>query len=71
MKIIIVDLTFSSDNSSDMIFNPSESRTSTCFGTNHRYFSHCFPNERYEKKYKFWLNLLQAEEWNYFLFIKR
>ncbi|CAF0742495.1 unnamed protein product [Adineta steineri] len=66
------DKSFSSDNSSNMILNSSKSSTSTCFGTR-RSFSNCFVNrdkERYEKKYKFWLNLLLAEEWNYFYLLK-
>lgn len=55
------------------MLNSSKSPTSTCFGNNRRHFSNCFvksANEGYEKKYKFWLNLLLAEEWNYFYLLK-
>jgi hypothetical protein len=66
-------MTFLSDNSSNIILNSSNSPPLTCFGNNRRHFSNCFinhHNERYEKKYKFWLNLLLAEEWNYFYLLK-
>jgi hypothetical protein len=64
-------LTFSSDNSSNIILPTSHSPTkSNCFGTNRRYIPRCFANERTEKKHKFWLNLLLAEEWNYFYLLK-
>lgn len=66
-------MSFLSDDSSSQILTKSHSPTSTCFGTNRRYISNCFVNsnnERYEKKYKFYLNLLQAEEWNYFYLLK-
>jgi hypothetical protein len=69
---ININMSFVSDNSSHMMLNSSKSSTSTCFG-NHRSFSSCFVNnnERNEKKkYKFWLNLLLAEEWNYFYLLK-
>jgi len=65
-------MTFSSDTSSTVMLNSSKSPALTCFGTR-RKFSNCFGhhnNERYEKKYKFWLNLLLAEEWNYFYLLK-
>jgi len=68
-----IDTSFLSDNSSNIILNSSKSPTSTCFGNNRRHFPNCFinhTNERYEKKSKFWLNLLQAEEWNYFYLLK-
>ncbi|CAF5213742.1 unnamed protein product, partial [Rotaria magnacalcarata] len=69
-----IDTSFLSDTtSSNIILKSSKSSTkSTCFG-NRRNFSNYFFNhhhERYEKKYKFWLNLLLAEEWNYFYLLK-
>ena len=48
------------------------SSLSTCFGAR-RKISNCIFNsatEQYKKKYKFWLNLLLAEEWNYFYLLK-
>ena len=65
-----IDSTSSSDNSSNVILHSSRSPTSTCFGSQRRHLSKCFAQDRYEKKYKFWLNLLLAEEWNYFYLLK-
>ncbi|CAF0815627.1 unnamed protein product [Rotaria sp. Silwood1] len=67
-----IDTTFSSDNSLNIILNSSKSSISTCFGNRHHNLN-CFSNhnnQRYEKKYKFWLNLILAEEWNYFYLLK-
>jgi hypothetical protein len=48
------------------------SPTSRCWGQNRR-ISQCFANNYHQrdgKAYKFWLNLLIAEEWNYFYLLK-
>ena len=61
-----IDRIFSSEHSSTITL-----QRSTCFGgTPRRHLSHCFANERSEKKHTFWLNLLLAEEWNYFYLLK-
>ncbi|UJR28352.1 hypothetical protein I4U23_009594 [Adineta vaga] len=63
------DMISVSEHSSSMILDSS---LSTCFGTR-RKISNCFSNasnESYKKKCKYWLNLLFAEEWNYFYLLK-
>lgn len=66
------DESFLTDDSQSTILQSSTSPTLRCFGQSRR-LNGCLNNsrqEREDKKHKFWLNLLLAEEWNYFYLLK-